>query len=399
MKDFYDLIIIGAGASGLMTAGALAETNKSILILERSKQSCEKVYVSGGGQCNFSNKNISSKDYVSNNSHFCKSALAGFSCQDFLHLLKEENVLWEERQEGKLFAFSGQAIRLFLLRRAQKAHTTFRFGVPFFTLEKNEKNFILRFEECEIRTKNILIATGGLSFPTLGATAIGYDIAKQFGLNIIEPQPALVSLLFSKKESLDFSNLAGLSLQAEIKHLKKHVKGGLLFTKNGLSGPAILQTSLYWQKGSPLFIDFLPQIDIASLLKTKKTNKEKKKTRAILQMFLPNRLAERFVFCLPEKKQNVALCELSDKDIALLSNLLKAYPFLPEQTAGWQKAEVTKGGVDTKELCSTTLESNKIKGLYFSGEVIDVTGKVGGFNLHWAWASGVAVAKAIASQS
>lgn len=398
MKKKYDLIIIGAGASGLTAAATAGQSGRSVLLIEHNSQPARKVFVSGAGKCNFSNKFVSSKHYFSKNPHFCKSALAGFSYQDLIHHLDKACIPWQEREEGKLFAFSSGAIRSFLVERAKKANVDILLEIPFFTLEKKSEIFSLNCCAGNFFSKNVLIASGGISYPALGATDIGYRLAKQFGLDVIQPEPALVSLNWGGHIPVDFSGLSGVSVFVHIKTGKICKQGMLLFTPQGISGPVVLQLSLYWQAGQMIEIDFLPQTDLFSILKKHRQAKEKKRLQSILSDYLPLRLARCFVSVLDSKDKDIPLSAMSDKSFNQMDKMIKHFRFIPEKTGGWSKAEVTKGGVDVDCLSSSTMESRKVSGLYFSGEVLDITGELGGFNLHWAFASGFAVGKAVCNK-
>lgn len=395
LPNHYDLIIIGAGAAGLTAAAQAGRNGKSVLVIDKNLQPARKVFISGGGKCNFSNKFVSAQHYLSSNPHFCKSALAGLSFQEVTQELDRAGIKWEEREEGKLFAFSGAEIRRFLLDRARRDGAVFLFGIPEFNLQK-ETCFRLESAAGTFLSENVLIASGGISYPSAGATDIGYRLAGQFGVNVIKPEPALVSLDFAPEMRLDFSGLNGISLPVRIKTGKKIIQDSLLFTHRGISGPAVLQTSLYHKNGQPVEIDFLPQTDLTAVLKNCRSAGEKKKITAILSDFMPFRLAERFASVLPAENRAVPLSSVSDKSFALLNDEIKRCRFVPPQTGGWAKAEVTKGGVDVNALSSATMECRTVPGLYFAGEVVDVTGELGGFNLHWAWASGTAAGRAAA---
>lgn len=398
MPDHYDLIVIGAGAAGLTAAAHAGKSGKSVLVVDKNTQPARKVFISGGGKCNFSNKFVSALHYVSDNPHFCKSALAGLSFQEVTQELDRAGIKWEEREDGKLFAFSGAEIRQFLLDRARRAGAVFLFGIPEFDLQK-ENCFRLACAAGTFLSENVLIASGGISYPAAGATDIGYRLAGQFGLKVIRPEPALVSLDFEREMRPDFSGLNGISLPVQIKTGKKIMRGSLLFTHGGISGPAVLQTSLYHENGRPVEIDFLPQTDLAAVLKSRRAAGEKKRIFAVLSDYLPARLVERFADLLPAESRTIPLSGVSDKSFSLLDDKIKRCRFVPPRTGGWAKAEVTRGGVDVNALFSATMECRTVPGLYFAGEVVDVIGELGGFNLHWAWASGKAAGKATAEKA
>lgn len=398
MQKRYDLIVVGAGAAGLTAAALVAESGKAVLVVDKNKQPAQKVFISGGGKCNFSNKFVSARHYVSSNPHFCKSALAGFSCQEATRALDLAGIKWEEREDGKLFAFSGAEIRGFLLNRAQRAGAVFLFGIPDFDLRK-EDCFRLECAAGTFLSENVLIASGGVSYPAVGATDIGYRLAGRFGLNVVKPEPALVSLELAPEIRAFFSELSGVSLPVRIKTGKKEIEGALLFTPDAVSGPAVLQASLYHVCGQPVEVDFLPRVDLTAVLKDRRSRGEKKRVTAVLNDFFPFRLAERFASVLPVESRLIPLSAVSDKSFSLLAETVKRCRFVPPRTGGWKKAEVTKGGVDVDALFSATMECRSVSGLYFAGEVVDVTGELGGFNLHWAWASGTAAGRAVAAKT
>lgn len=396
MLESCDFIVVGAGASGLTAAAEAARAGKSVLVADRCSLPAQKVFISGGGKCNFSNKNVSSTRYLSANPHFCKSALSRFSWQDFTAKLDSAGIPWEEREDGKLFAFSGSSVRRMLLQAAQEAGCIFSFGISSFSLEKKDGGFLAFIDGKAVFAKAVLIASGGLSYPSAGATDIGYRLAEQFGLNIIPTAPALVPLHFDMDNTPDMTGLSGISLPVEIRTGKKIFSGSLLFTPLAFSGPAILQASLYKTKDAPVRINFLPGVNILEWLKSRRNAKDKRQAASVLCEKMPQRLAQKFAALLPGEKSSLPVTELPDKLFSLLADKIGSYTFIPPETSGWKKAEVTKGGVDTAELSSATMECRKLPGLYFAGEIIDVTGEIGGFNLHWAWASGTAAGRAAA---
>lgn len=397
MKKNYDLIVIGAGASGLTAAFIAAKAGKAVLVVDSSSSPAVKVAVSGGGKCNFSNRNVHASHYLSNNPHFCKSALARLHPQDITKILDNAEIKWEEREKGKLFAFSGIEIRDFLVKRAVDNNVEIQMRAEVKSVQKNQNGFELLINQDVISAANVLIATGGMSYPSVGATDFGMRLAKQFTLKTVKSRPALVSLSFCKNDGMDWSGLSGLSLPARISIGKKSFEEDLLFTHQGFSGLGIFQASLYWEEGMPVQIDFMPDVNAFELLKSRRQVKDKKQIATALSEKMPQRLAQRFAGTIPVEKRNLPLTELSDKIFTTLAANLNAYSFIPSATGGWDKAEVTKGGVDTTELFSTTMACRKVPNLYFAGEVMDVTGELGGFNLHWAWASGTVAGYTVAS--
>lgn len=386
----YGLIVVGAGAAGLTAAACAARLGKSVLVVDKNAEPARKIYVSGGGKCNFSNRFVNAGRYLSANPHFCKSALAGLTPDAVLKRLNDARVGWEEREDGKLFAFSGESIRRFVLNEARAAGAELLTGATLFDLRKPD-DFRLSCSAGEFSADAVLIATGGKSCPALGATGIGYSLAEKFGVKVVPPEPALVSLKLAEGTSPDLTGLAGLSLPVKIRTGKYERIGDLLFTPDAVSGPAVLQTSLRWNAGDAVEIDFLPSADLTAVLKSRRAAKEKRHLAAVLSELMPSRLASRFAGI---AAGDLPLSAVSDKTFAKLDQAVKRFRFTPPSTGGWAKAEVTKGGVDVNGLFSATMESRSVSGLYFAGEVVDVTGEVGGFNLHWAWASGTAAGKA-----
>ena len=380
-----DVIIIGAGASGLICAAECGKRGRSVLVLDHGDRACAKVLVSGGGRCNFTNLNVSAENYLSANPHFCRSALARFTPQDFLSLLKKHRIPWYEKEEGQLFCKgTARDIAEMLLKECGEAGVEIRFKCRGRTIDR-EEGFIVTTEQDTIRAESLVIATGGLSYPQLGATGFGHDIARQFGLKLVAPRPALVPLTFSGQDRKFFQGLAGISLPAAIACLNRKFRGSVLFTHRGLSGPAMLQASSYWKEGTTLSIDLFPGIDLGALLSAQRGSRIE--LRNLLSGHLPKRLAE--AWCehfSPSKPMN----QFSDKDLRSLEESLHAWEIKPAGTEGYKTAEVTAGGVDTEGISSKTMEARTVPGLYFIGEVLDVTGHLGGYNLHWAWASGFA---------
>lgn len=378
-----DVVIIGAGAAGLMCALTSGRRKRSVVVLEHAGKIANKVRISGGGRCNFTNLSMSSDHYASRNPRFCKSALARFTPHDAIFMMENHGIRYYEKEEGQLFCkgSSGDVIRMFQ-RECSDA------GVDIFTCCRIDA---IRKEDCFIVTTNLgtvessslVIATGGLSYPKLGATDIGMRIATQFGLKVTALKPALVPLTLGKEDLKNLGELSGVSLDAIVSCNKFSFEGKILFTHRGLSGPAILQSSLYWEKGNPVTIDLLPWKDPYSLLVAR--HGSKMKIENLLSANLPGRFAKKWceLFIAPKVMNQYTVGELRE-----IAYRLRHWQILPEGTEGYTKAEVTLGGVDTEELSSRTMEAKKVPGLYFIGEVVDVTGHLGGYNLHWAWSSG-----------
>ncbi len=396
MESFFHFAVIGAGASGLTAAAEAAKRGVSVIVIDNLDPPAAKVLISGGGKCNFTNRNASSEHYLSANPHFCKSALAKLPPQDVISSFERGGIRWEEREDGKIFAFSASDICKFLIGRAKEAGSVFHFGKAAYDVERDENGFLVSCKGGNIRCRCLLVATGSPACPAAGGNDFGIKLAEKFGLGVIPSAPALVPFRFAETAPVDFSDLSGIALPVCIKTAGKRVKGRLLFTHKGLSGPAVLTASLYWNAGEKIVIDFLPDDSPADFLKKLKARKDKRKTASALSELMPQRLAAHFAALLPEDKREKPLTELPDKLFSVLEDGLKRCAFIPSGTDGYAKAEVAKGGIDTREIDSATMECRRIPGLYFSGEVLDVTGELGGYNLHWAWASGTAAGRAAA---
>ncbi len=379
-----DLIIIGAGASGLFCAAQCGRRGRSVLVLDHADRICSKVLVSGGGRCNFTNLQVAADHYISGNSHFCRSALARFTPQDMLDLLKKHRIAYFEKEAGQLFCVrSSRDIVNLLKHECDEAKVEIRLKTGITSVRK-EKQFVITAGNAVFHSDSLVIATGGLSYQNLGATGFGHDLARQFGLTVTELRPALVPLTFSGADQKIFRRLAGISLDAAISCGNANFRGGILFTHHGLSGPAVLQASSFWRKGTSIAIDLLPGMDRSAVLSDRSSKTELKN---LLARHLPKRFAETWCeLFFPSKPIN----QYSEKELRSLEERLHAWKIRPEGTGGYARAEATAGGVDTDGISSKTMEAGTTGGLYFIGEVLDVTGQLGGYNLHWAWASGYA---------
>ncbi|CAN5505163.1 NAD(P)/FAD-dependent oxidoreductase [soil metagenome] len=384
----FDAIIIGAGAAGLFSAIEAGKRGRKVLVLEHNAQVGRKILISGGGRCNFTNLNTKPENFISENPHFCKSALARYTPNDFIELVKKHKIEFYEKKLGQLFCReSSRQIVDMLLRECKGAKVKILNNCSVKRVDKNDF-FELETNQEKFFCKNLVIATGGLSFPKIGATDFGYRVAKQFGLQIISTNPSLVPLIFAAENN--FSPLAGISIDANISTEKKEFRENILFTHRGLSGPAILQISNYWQKNKKIVIDLMPEFDVLKLLEKNLSGKQN--LANFLSKFLPNRFAEIFT---SEKFLNKPLNQLNRKEREQIAETLNSWKVLFGETEGYHKAEVTRGGIDSNELSSQTMESKRVKGLYFIGEVVDVTGWLGGYNFQWAWASGFAAGNSI----
>ncbi|MBI2092483.1 MAG: NAD(P)/FAD-dependent oxidoreductase [Deltaproteobacteria bacterium] len=381
----YDVIIIGGGASGLTCAIEAGRRGRKAAILEHSPKIGQKILISGGGRCNFTNLNISSKNYSSSNPDFCRSALARFTPEHFTALLDKHRIKFYEKEMGQLFCEkSSKEIVSMLKAECEKSGVKIFLDCKVKSITKHNK-FSLETGRGEFSAASLVIATGGLSYKDLGASDFGYAAAKQFGHSIVRCRPSLVPLVFSKTVRPRFSGLSGISLNVSSSFKNRTFKGGMLFTRKGLSGPAILQTSLAWDGKNSVIIDLLPDLDILTAMKEAKCSGCKIILKNYLGRFLPNRLASALV-----DNESKRLCDISGHELAGIADKLHNWEIKPAGTEGYDVAEVTAGGIDTNEISSKTFESKKINGLYLIGEVLDVTGELGGYNLHWAWASGFA---------
>lgn len=392
-QNHYDAIIIGAGAAGLFCAMQAGQRGKKILVLDHAKKLAEKIRISGGGRCNFTNIYTSPENFLSQNPHFCKSALKQYSPYDFIDLVAQAGIGYHEKTLGQQFCDnSAQDIISLLLDNCASSGVKIIKQSPIKHLKYKDNIFICKSEvqSTPFTAEKCVIATGGLSIPKIGASKFGYDIAKQFGHSIIETRPALVPLTFQAALLEHCKNLSGLSVDAVVSCGKTSFREGLLFTHRGLSGPSILQISSYWREGEDITVNLAPAHDVFTYLKDKKQSQPKQDIKNALAKILPSRLAEAI---LTELKLHGRCADINDKNLQNCGLRVNQWRIKPSGTEGYRTAEVTLGGVNTNELSSQTMESKLQAGLYFIGEVIDVTGHLGGFNFQWAWASAFACAK------
>ena len=402
MAKQYDVAVIGAGAAGMMCAAVAASRGKRVVLLDHATRLAEKIRISGGGRCNFTNVNAGPANFLSENPNFCRSALSRYTPQDFLALVKKYRIAYHEKHKGQLFCDGSSEQIIGMLRaECQQGEVAWRMPCKIGGIERREAGFLITAEGGDIACDSVVVATGGLSIPKIGATDLGYHIAKQFDLQIVEPRPGLVPLTFDGPSWEAFAPLAGIALEVEVSTGggKAKGKGGkgkggghfredLLFTHRGLSGPAILQISSYWQPGTPIVLDLLPEMDVAEELISSKTT-VKKQLGNVLAQWLPARLAEGLLLAngfAPDAR----LADMADAKLRKLGDAINRWAIVPTGSEGYKKAEVTLGGVDTRELSQQTMMANKVPGLYFIGETVDVTGWLGGYNFQWAWASGYA---------
>jgi predicted Rossmann fold flavoprotein len=402
MTKQYDVAVIGAGAAGMMAAAVAGQRGKSVVLIDHATRLAEKIRISGGGRCNFTNINAAPANFLSENPHFCKSALSRYTPQDFLGLLKKHRIAYHEKHKGQLFCDdSSEQIIQMLRAECMAGDVSWRMPCNVVSLRKEGEGFVIATDGGDVLARNVVVATGGLSIPKIGATDLGYRIARQFGLGVIDARPGLVPLTFDGPSWQPFVPLAGIALEVDVSTGSgkgRNAKRGtfredLLFTHRGLSGPAILQISSYWAPGTPIMLDLLPEMDVAEELIGSKTT-QKKQLGNLLAQWLPARLAEGLLVAngfAPDAR----LPDMADAKLRKLGDAINRWAIVPSGSEGYKKAEVTLGGVDTRELSQQTMMANKVPGLYFIGEAIDVTGWLGGYNFQWAWASGYAAGTAI----
>jgi len=385
----HDVIVIGGGAAGLFAAGTAGKRGRNVLLLEHQDKVGKKVLISGGGRCNFTNREVSAKNYVSANPHFCRSALAGFSPDDFIALVKKHAIAFHEKTLGQLFCDgSARQIVEMLLSECAEGNVSVQTNCNVEEITHADERFTLKTSNGELACTSLIIACGGLSIPKMGASDFGYRIAKQFGLAMEKSAPALVPFVLTPEERAHYADLQGLAAPSIVSNASIRFAEATLFTHHGLSGPAILQISSYWQPGEEIAIDWSPQKPLFEWLKERKTRGDKLQVHNALAEVLPRRLAEFF------HPTPAALQEQSDAKLRALSDAIHRFVVKPLHTTGYDKAEVTRGGVSTSELSQKTMEAKKVRGLFFVGEVVDVTGWLGGYNFQWAWASGYAAGQA-----
>jgi predicted Rossmann fold flavoprotein len=385
MRDL-DVLVLGGGAAGLMCAIEAAKRGRKVLVIDHARNPAEKIRISGGGRCNFTNIHCSPANFLSQNPRFCVSALKRYTQQDFLKLVEKHRISWHEKTLGQLFCDnSAKDIIRMLLDELEVAGGVLQLETEIKAIEKPDDRFSVSTSKGPLRAASLVVATGGPSIPKMGATGFGYDLAKRFGHNVIAPRAALVPLTFSDANKELCGRLAGVSVDAIVSFRKTSFREGLLFTHRGLSGPSVLQISSYWQEGQPISVNLSPEADVFEALRSARQDNPKQDLKTALGGLLPNRLADELSQAFALKGR---LADQSDKVLRRAAEQLNRWQLTPVGTEGYRTAEVTLGGVDTKELSSKTMESTKVPGLYFIGEVVDVTGHLGGFNFQWAWSSG-----------
>ncbi|MCO5794324.1 MAG: NAD(P)/FAD-dependent oxidoreductase [Blastomonas sp.] len=387
----YDAIILGAGAAGLFCAAVAGQRGRKVLLIDHADAPGKKILISGGGRCNFTNVNTQPDRYISANPHFAKSALGRYSAQDFIALVDAYGIAWHEKTLGQLFCDgSARQIVAMLLDECAKGGVQIALGQPIGDVAHADGTYRVTYGSKTASARALVIATGGPSIPKMGATGFAYDLARQFGLKVVEPRPALVPLTLGGEETL-FRSLSGVATEVIVRAGKTAFREAALFTHKGLSGPAILQISSYWRHGEPVAVNFLPDTP-AGWLTTAKRSQPRATLRSALGGLLPDRLAATLAERLAGDKR---LADQSDKLLVEAERRLGAWDFHPNGTEGYAKAEVTAGGISTDGLSSQTMEARKVPGLFAIGEAVDVTGWLGGYNFQWAWASGHAAGLAI----
>ena len=395
----YDVAVVGAGAAGMMCAAVAGQRGRRVVLIDHARKLAEKIRISGGGRCNFTNRDAGPANFISENPHFCRSALSRYTPQDFLALVARHRIAWHEKHRGQLFCDeSSEDIIRMLRAECEAGNVSWRMPCAVDAIDASAGGFALRTSSGLVRAARVVIATGGLPVPQIGASDFGLRIARQFGLRIVEPRPALVPLTFDPIAWRPFAPLAGIALEVGIRTGEgKRVaefREDLLFTHRGLSGPAVLQISSYWQPGQAIVVDLAPGIDLAAELLGAKTG-GRQHLANVLAGLVPRRLAEQWLAVAHPGAGERRIADLPDKLLREIADGMKRWTLVPQGTAGYKKAEVMRGGVDTRDLDQQTMEARSVPGLYFVGEVVDVTGWLGGYNFQWAWASGVACGRAV----
>lgn len=390
MAEKFDVVIIGAGAAGLMCAAEAGKRGRKVLVLDHAKKPGRKILISGGGRCNFTNHDVTAKNYLCNNPHFVKSALAQYTNWDFISMIYKHGIEFEERDHGQLFCVGdcdAKDIVKMLLAECDLPSVEQRYQQDIHQIEKSGDGFVLHANTSVIECESLVVATGGLSMPKLGATPFGYKVAEQFGLPVLPTTAGLVPFTLHKEDKEDFAELSGIAIPVEIKSENKKVfKEALLFTHRGLSGPSVLQISSYWKPGEKVNINLVPEVDVDELLARSLEKHPNQTLKNTLSKVLPKRLVEVLI----ERKvlEDKPLKQFGPKQLQAITETLENWHIAPNGTEGYRTAEVTLGGVDTDHLSSKTMECKNVKGLYFIGEVMDVTGWLGGYNFQWCWSSG-----------
>lgn len=383
----FDVVILGAGAAGMMAAIEAGKRGRTVLVIDHADAPGEKIRISGGGRCNFTNIHARPENFLSQNPHFCKSALSRFTPRDFIKLVEKHDIPYHEKTLGQLFCdHSAKDIINMLCDEMEAVGVKLWLNTSISSVKHQDDHFVVTIPNGDISAQSVIVATGGLSIPKMGATGIGYDIAKTFGHDIVQTRAGLVPLLFDEHLLALTKPLSGVSVEHGIlSHGKTQFREALLLTHRGLSGPSVLQISSYWREGDSITVNLLPNVDLFTIMKEERGKANKTHLHNFLSMHLPRRLAEMIA---DKSGFNAALTDLSDQKFRAIADAVQKWQIKPTGSEGYRTAEVTLGGVDTKQISSKTMESTKMQGLYFIGEVVDVTGWLGGYNFQWAWASG-----------
>ena len=397
MPDRLDVAVIGAGAAGMMCAAVAGQRGRTVVLLDHTGKLAEKIRISGGGRCNFTNRDVGPAHFLSNNPRFARSALEGYTSRDFTDLVMRHRIGFHEKHRGQLFCDeSSERIIAMLVAECDAGHVRWRRPVGIVDVATIEEGFRVDTDAGVVLAKRVVVATGGLSIPKIGATDFAYRTAKRFGLKIVEPRPALVPLTFATEAWAPFTALSGVALEVDIacEYAGRPVRfrEDLLFTHRGLSGPAVLQISTFWRHGVPLDIDLVPAVELQAALKERK-GASRQNLSQVLAAYLPKRLALGW-----QARSGIVdgrIAEVPDRSLTALAGDVELWRVQPDGTEGFRKAEVTAGGIDTSELSQRSLESKRVPGLHFIGEAVDVTGWLGGYNFQWAWSSGVAAGRAV----
>lgn len=394
MPARFDAAIIGAGAAGMMAAAVAGQRGLRVVLLDHAERLGEKIRISGGGRCNFTNIGAGPANFLSRNPNFCRSALAAYTPRDFLDLVERHGIAWHEKHKGQLFCNdSSESIIAMLRRECEAGKVSWRMPCTVQSVARNENGFVLGTSTGPVQAAQLVVATGGMAIPQLGATDYALGLARQFGLKVVEPRPALVPLTFDGESWQRFSALSGVSLEAEVRcgqgrHRAAFLED-LLFTHRGLSGPAILQISSYWNPGEPIALDLVPGRSLGDeWINAKQGGRQT--LASMLAAVWPRRLAEQWLQTENEDIAGARLADLPDRTLRRVAERIHGWTITPTGTAGYRKAEVMRGGVDTAGLDQKSMQAREVPGLYFVGEAVDVTGWLGGYNFQWAWSSGVA---------
>ena len=385
MLQSVDVLVIGAGAAGMMCAIEAAKRGRSVLVLDHAKKPGDKIRISGGGRCNFTNIHASPKNFLSQNKHFCISALSRYTQRDFIKLVERYRIAYHEKRLGQLFC-DGSATQIIdmLLDEMHRYGARLQLETAIENVEKTERGFVIRHSGGTVSAKSLVIASGGKSIPKMGATGFGYETATRFGLRMVETRPGLVPLTFEPHLLERLKPLAGVAVDAVVSCKKTNFAEAMLFTHRGISGPSILQISSYWREGDEIVISMLPQTDLFEALREQRSKNGKQALQTALSYFMPKKLAQLIAADFPASN----LADLSDAVLRRAAAAVNDWRVKPAGSEGYRTAEVTLGGVDTRDLDSKTMEAKNVPGLYFIGEVVDVTGWLGGYNFQWAWSSG-----------